>query len=210
MRNPYGKHFGEDCSEKPYEDSDCCILHINLPPDEDDLNRWAIQRAKKIKQDEKIAAGDFDFEGAQLVDFSVDEGTELSLANFVRATFSGYTSFDRATFTKELEARYTSFFLPYDQETLCRAAKQNCDGRGDRSDADYYFYREMEAMRKLRYFDGLAPPCLPITVPGTRCLFKRYPEDAHPRKGRAIRPPFRARPKDGPEQAPLECESELH
>lgn len=48
----------------------------------------------------------------------------------------------------ELSFRNTNFSLPEVEEIACRMAKQNCEQRGARQDADYYFYREMVARRK--------------------------------------------------------------
>jgi Pentapeptide repeats (9 copies) len=48
----------------------------------------------------------------------------------------------------ELSFRNTHFSLPEVEEKACRMAKQNCEQRGARQDADYYFYREMVARRK--------------------------------------------------------------
>jgi hypothetical protein len=50
----------------------------------------------------------------------------------------------------ELSFRDASFVLPQVEERACRIAKQNCEVRGARQDADYYFYREMVARRRQR------------------------------------------------------------
>jgi uncharacterized protein YjbI with pentapeptide repeats len=228
---------GEGCPEDPYENFKFCILHIPLPG-EDDPNSKTILDAKRARQLDKIAASDFDFEGAQLAGSFDASGNEIndahfegatfhdnawfqgaqfassawfyetkfrettsfmgavfsdnamflgatfsrgasftgatfggpqSIINFSGANFGGFTSFgdtifvgktafneailDRgsfmgATFQKEVEARKTRFGDPIVQEQCCRAAKQACDKGGDRSNADYYFYREMGAKRK--------------------------------------------------------------
>jgi hypothetical protein len=57
--------------------------------------------------------------------------------NCQSAEINGILTFYKATF-KHMSA----------QEEACRKAKQTWDKAGNRSEADYYFYREMEAKRK--------------------------------------------------------------
>src|SRR5450830_1638921 len=90
-------HNEEQCSVLVYGNFNHCIIHLELP-DKVEAEYGSIIRAKKIRTQEKIDAGDFNFEGAQLVEFSI-EGKELNEANFVQATFSGDTSFEGATFS---------------------------------------------------------------------------------------------------------------
>lgn len=89
-------HSGETCSENVYKDFDYCILHIDLP-DKDDREFETIFQAKLARTREKAGAGDFNFEGAKLVDFS-SKGKELQSADFSEATFSGRAWFPKATF----------------------------------------------------------------------------------------------------------------
>ena len=92
-------------------------------------------------------------------------------AYFIRATFSGDARFDRATFSESAEFSEAAFnekanFAgsqfkgddltfesaifkdPKSQEEACRRAKNVLEKNGNREDADYHFYREMEAKRK--------------------------------------------------------------
>ncbi|MGZ4883126.1 MAG: pentapeptide repeat-containing protein [Halobacteriota archaeon] len=92
---------GANCPNAQYENSEFCVLHIPLPG-KDDPSQEPIRSAKKDKQHEKIRASDFDFEGAQLVEFCVAEGTEISEPIFYGATFNDEASFDGVTFNGEV------------------------------------------------------------------------------------------------------------
>ena len=61
---------------------------ISIRPKKVDVEFETIIKAKKARIQEKIEAGDFNFEGAKLVDFSANR-MELSEANFDGTTFSG-------------------------------------------------------------------------------------------------------------------------
>jgi len=81
-------------------------------------------------------------------------------AGFKEATFSGDTGFKEATFKREAEFdgskfegdvltfRNATFILAQSQEKACRKAKNVLEKNGDREEAGYHFYREMEGKRK--------------------------------------------------------------
>ncbi len=83
-------------------------------------------------------SGDAGFDGAT---FSGD-------TRFDEAAFNGSAWFGGATFLHELRAYGATFDKAASQEQLCRIAKRNCEEQGDKDEADYYHYREMEAKRK--------------------------------------------------------------
>ncbi len=70
-------------------------------------------------------------------------------ADFREATI-GDCEFGGSELKAGLSLRPTTFTTYQGQENACRAAKQSWDSAGDRSQADYYFYHEMEAKRKLK------------------------------------------------------------
>ncbi len=83
------------------------------------------------------------------------ESAEIDGNMWVEGTdrISGELSFQGATFKR-----------PRSEESACRAAKQNCERRGVRQDADEYFYREMAARRRqssqpVRFLEWLFIDC---------------------------------------------------
>ena len=72
---------GERCKEEALPNSKYCILHIDLPEDEESDEFKRINELKEEKVKEKISKEDFNFEGAKLskVDFS-EMSIEVSLA----------------------------------------------------------------------------------------------------------------------------------
>ena len=52
----------------------------------------------------------------------------------------------------DISFKNSKFDKPKSQEKACRAAKNICEKQGDKEEADYYFYREMEAKRKQKSF----------------------------------------------------------
>jgi len=60
--------------------------------------------------------------------------------------------FDLTKIKGELSFKGTSFKNPKTQEKTCRKAKTIWEKLGDRENADYHFYREMEAKRKQKSF----------------------------------------------------------
>jgi hypothetical protein len=60
-------------------------------------------------------------------------------------TFSGDAFFNATKFEGELLAfRNAAFTLPISQEGACRRAKNVLERNGDREEAGYHFYREMD------------------------------------------------------------------
>ncbi len=80
-------------------------------------------------------------------------------ADFSNATFQGIVSFMDARFKGEsLRFNKAAFSIAEDQENACVKAKKLLDDNGKREEANYHFYREMEARRKQKgsnyeYFD---------------------------------------------------------
>jgi hypothetical protein len=69
-------------------------------------------------------------------------------ANFIGANFIKSTYFWGGQFNGEvLSFKYAVFNLPKSQEEACRKAKNVLEKNGDREEAGYHFYREMEAKR---------------------------------------------------------------
>ena len=80
-------------------------------------------------------------------------------ADFSNAAFHGIVSFMDAKFNGEsLSFKDAAFSMAKYQEDACVKAKKVLDDHGKREEADYHFYREMEAKRRQRgssyeYFD---------------------------------------------------------
>ena len=98
---------GERCKEKALPNSNYCILHVDLPEDEESEEFERINGLKKEKVKEKIEEGDFNFESAKLfeVDFSEMEiEGDANFANvvvikdagFEEAKIGGFALFDNA------------------------------------------------------------------------------------------------------------------
>jgi len=68
-------------------------------------------------------------------------------ADFGRAKFNGDADFDYRQFHRDVSFKDTKFDYPWSQEMTCRIAKRKMEDLGNKEDADYYFYREMEAVR---------------------------------------------------------------
>lgn len=89
-----------------------------------------------------------------------DKVTFKGNITFERATFTGITAFEKATFSQRvcfslsqfngdrLTFRDAKFPDPVSQEEACRKAKIVLEKAGNREDAGYHFYREMDAKRK--------------------------------------------------------------
>ncbi len=96
----------EKCGEETWQNSEFCILHMELPEDEESEEFREINELKKKKVEEKVSKEDFNFEGARLleVDFSgmkiknnMDfNGSAIRRdALFREATIGGYTFFGK-------------------------------------------------------------------------------------------------------------------
>jgi len=85
-------------------------------------------------------------------------------ANFSDSQFSNIANFRGANFDgKYLFFKDAKFIHPEDQEYPCRRAKQILQDLGDKEEADYHFYREMEG-RRIRLKNEPLKPLL-ITYP---------------------------------------------
>jgi hypothetical protein len=83
------------------------------------------------------------------MDARFEETTFNENAEFNGVTFGGYAGFARATFNGEiLTFRNAKFAKPTSQEEACRRAKNGLEKNGNREDAGYHFYREMDGKRK--------------------------------------------------------------
>ena len=83
-------------------------------------------------------------------------------AFFSRAKIGLGAWFDFSEIKGELIFKKTKFRFPAAQEKACRKAKRICEDLGDRIEADYYFYREMEAKRKQKYKTFSLKPILKL------------------------------------------------
>ncbi|MBE9591973.1 MAG: pentapeptide repeat-containing protein, partial [Proteobacteria bacterium] len=91
-----------------------------------------------------------------------DEVTIGGSASFLKAKMGGSACFDGAKIEGEAEFTITEikwacsfkdaeFKYPKAQQEACRTARKTQERIGDRVLADYHFYREMEAKRKLKH-----------------------------------------------------------
>ena len=103
----YESRDGERCKDEAPQGSKYCILHVDLPEDEESEDFKRINKLKEEKVKEKIGEGDLNFQGAKLseVDFSgmtIEGSLDFSYAvirndaRFSKAKMGGYTSFDGA------------------------------------------------------------------------------------------------------------------
>ena len=99
---------GAKCKEEALPNSKYCILHVDLPEDEEGEEFKRINELKEEKVKEKVNSGDFNFEGAKLfeVDFTYlpidgdlifDYGVILKNALFAGAGIGGTASFRGTT-----------------------------------------------------------------------------------------------------------------
>jgi hypothetical protein len=234
----YKSLFGWECKEEALPNSKYCILHVDLPEDEESDEFKRINELKEKRVKEKISNGDFNFDGAKLymIHFTSKVERHLSFNGAViredtlfngaeiggnvlfngaeigknasfrqakirgTANFSGvkigekvsfmdaeigeYTIFNRAAIGgdalfvgakmgrnvsfKEAEIngdvtfdcteikgvcsfKKAKFKYPKAQEEACRTARKTQERIGDRVEADYHLYREMEAKRKQKH-----------------------------------------------------------
>lgn len=102
-----------------------------------------------------------DFNNAQIEKNAIFTGATFSEAvEFTEAKICGNTNFSEARFTQGvyfigaqfngdvLTFRNAEFGIPIFQEDACRRAKIVLEKNGDREEAGYHFYREMDAKRK--------------------------------------------------------------
>jgi hypothetical protein len=153
---------GEQCEEEAIPNSEYCILHEDLPEDEESDEFKRINELKEEKVKEKIGKGDFNFQGAKLseVDFS---GMEIEVdVDFDEATIygnvwfgnekgrHGYAWTDATKIGGVVTCHHTKFKIPQVQQKVCRVARITLENIGSKVGADYYFNREEEARRKVR------------------------------------------------------------
>lgn len=93
---------------------------------------------------------DAEFEGVTFSNIAWFDGATFSRdAEFEGATFSNSVWFYGATFSGEiLTFKDANFIKPFSQEIACRMAKNVLEKNGDRVEAGYHFYREMDGKRK--------------------------------------------------------------
>ena len=102
--------------------------------------------------DEAKIGRDASFNGAVIYGTAFFNGAEIGRdALFDLLEIKGKLSFRDAIFEK-----------PEAQEESCRKAKRVWEEIGDRIEVDYYFYREMEAKRKLKYLKFSLTPILKL------------------------------------------------
>lgn len=77
---------GAKCQEPAIEGSPFCVLHTPLPEDADSEEFRQLRRLKEEKAQEKVDAGDFNFEGARFDSFRIPIRTEGEV-NFNDARF---------------------------------------------------------------------------------------------------------------------------
>ena len=103
----YKSRYGGRCKEEALPNSKYCILHIDLPEDEKSDEFKRINELKEEKVKEKVDKGDFNFEGAKLleIDFSkmeiegdvnFNDVVIIKDARFAKAKIGGYASFVEA------------------------------------------------------------------------------------------------------------------
>ena len=230
--------LGGECKEEALPGSKYCILHVDLPEDEESDEFKRIKGLKEKKVEEKIGDGDFNFDGAKLYNIhftskvkgdlsfngaviredALFNGAEIDKnalfnsaeigknASFRRAKIRDTANFSRAKIGEKVSfmdaeiGKYTVFYRaaiggealfvgakmggnvffeeaeidgdvtfdgteikgvcsfkdavfkkPKAQEEASRTARKTQERIGDHVEADYYFYREMEAKRKLKH-----------------------------------------------------------
>ena len=109
----YTNPFGKRCREEALQGSKYCILHVDLPEDEESdefkrINEWKEKRVK-----EKISNGDFNFDGAKL--YKIE---------FSHVKVKGNLSFNEAVIREDARFRGTEI----DKSALFWGAKigKNC------------------------------------------------------------------------------------
>jgi len=74
-----------ECGEETYPGSDYCILHIDIPDEDSREEADKINRLKEDKVEEKMDAGDYNFEGAKLAEVDFFARTVKGDLNFMDA-----------------------------------------------------------------------------------------------------------------------------
>jgi uncharacterized protein YjbI with pentapeptide repeats len=101
-----------------------------------------------------------DFDGASFDGYTWFTRASFEFARFVGASFSRHASFWKASFCRDASFKYAlfngefltftdaSFAEPHPQEYACRKAKNVLEKNGDREEAGYNFYLEMDGKRR--------------------------------------------------------------
>lgn len=106
---------------------------------------------------------------------------------FERAVIGGDVSLYMTQIGGEVDFKTTRFRRPEAQEIACRTAKQICERLGDRTAADDYFYREMEAKRR-HSFKLLSRSARGLTQSlQADYLYVRYIENSCKRRKKRVR-----------------------
>jgi len=107
---------------------------------------------------EAIFVGEAGFEEAEFNENAFFVGAEFTgrYAGFWRTRFLGGDAvFDYDQFQHGLSFKDATFSKPTSKEVACRIAKRKMEQQGDKQRADYYFYREMEAIRLKKGIRGI-------------------------------------------------------
>ena len=85
---------GERCKEEAMPNSKYCILHVELPEDEESEEFKRINGLKEEIVREKISKGDFNFEGAKLLEVDFSERTIKGSLTFIDAVIEKAARFE--------------------------------------------------------------------------------------------------------------------
>ncbi len=99
---------GTTCNEPAMQGSPFCILHIPIPKNNDPLLNQ-LKELKNQKVREKIILSDFNFEGSQLFELSLND-VKLSYSNFSDVVFKGIVNFNDSQFYRATDFRGAKFF----------------------------------------------------------------------------------------------------
>jgi uncharacterized protein YjbI with pentapeptide repeats len=129
------------------------------------IKGWAVFDGVNINGDTKFTganiSGSTYFMSAKLKGNLLFDNTTIGHdAYFNSAIIEAQAFFNGINIIDELSFKDTTFKEAIIQEIACRKSKQIYEGLGDKLNADYYFYREMDAKRKLksnfnRYFEWI-------------------------------------------------------
>jgi hypothetical protein len=240
----------EGCNGKVFDNSYYCILHVDVPEDENSAEFKRINELKNKEVQERINKMEINLEGAKLLELNIinKEATELNLNHAIikknlvicksefrkhilcigitlgtneeygsislREVKSEFLSFQNAQITHDVFFSYVKtselmfnnakigrnlyftdviiksfslfsetefkgllnfyacdmgekigfenckFYEAESQEEACRTAKNVCEKQGNKEEADYYYYLEMEAKRLQKPFYIMYPECI--------------------------------------------------
>ncbi len=84
----------ERCKEEAMPNSEYCILHVDLPEDEESEEFKRINELKEEKVKEKVDKGDFNFEGAKLLEIDFSGRTIEGSLTFIDAVIEKDAMFE--------------------------------------------------------------------------------------------------------------------